>query len=119
MKPYEQRLLTQKEIQFIKAPGQGRTNQNGPPIAYHDRHDEALNSFHNVASTCVGKQALRRNGRLKLFEIYFLHSLEFRAAIKLVGVTEGTFDWLQEVKRALGKELSRCKLFPPSKYFQA
>jgi len=71
----------------------------------------------------IGKQALRRpqwKGRLKLFEIYFLHAMEYREAIKLVGVAEGTFDyWLQEVKRAVGRELSRCHLFPPSKYFQA
>src|ERR1700683_1875761 len=71
----------------------------------------------------IGKQALRRpqrKGRLKLFEIYFLHAMEYREAIKLVGVAEGTFDyWLQEVKRAVGRELSRCQLFPPSKYFQA
>jgi hypothetical protein len=71
----------------------------------------------------IGKQALRRpqwKGRLKLFEIYFLHAMEYRDAIKLVGVAEGTFDyWLQEVKRAVGRELSRCNLFPPSKYFQA
>src|ERR1700727_1536654 len=58
-------------------------------------------------------------GTLKLFEIYFLHSMEYRAAIKLVGVADGTFDyWSVEVKRAVGRELSRCKLFPPSKYFQ-
>jgi hypothetical protein len=71
----------------------------------------------------IGKQALKHaqwKGRLKLFEIYFLHSLEYREAIKLVGVAEGTSDyWLQEVKRAVGRELSRCNLFPPSKYFQA
>jgi hypothetical protein len=39
-------------------------------------------------------------GRRKLFGIYFLHSVEYRNAIKLVGVAEGTFDyWMQEVKR--------------------
>jgi hypothetical protein len=69
----------------------------------------------------LGRQALRRpewKGRLKLFEIYFLHSMEYREAVKLVGVAEGTFDyWMQEVKRACGREFSRCGLFPPSKYF--
>ena len=69
----------------------------------------------------IGRQALRRaewKGRLKLFEIYFMHSMEYREAIKLVGVAPGTFDyWAQEVKRAAGKEFSRCGLFPPSKYF--
>ncbi len=69
----------------------------------------------------IGRQALRRpewKGRLKLFEIYFIHSMEYKEAIKLVGVAPGTFDyWAQEVKRAAGKEFSRCGLFPPSKYF--
>jgi hypothetical protein len=69
----------------------------------------------------IGRQALQRpewKGRQKLFEIYFLHSVEYREAIKLVGVAEGTFDyWFQEVKRAAGKEFSRCRLYPPSQYF--
>jgi hypothetical protein len=71
----------------------------------------------------IGRQSLRRpqwKGRLKLFEIYFLHSMEYRNAIKLVGVAEGTFDyWTQEVKRSAGSEFSRCGLFPPSSYFHS
>ena len=71
----------------------------------------------------IGRQSLRRpqwKGRLKLFEIYFLHSMEYRNAIKLVGVAEGTFDyWMQEVKRAAGREFSRCGLFPPWRYFHS
>jgi hypothetical protein len=71
----------------------------------------------------IGRQALRRpewKGRLKLFETYFLHSMEYREAIKLVGVSAGTFDyWVQEVKRATGKEFARCGLYPPSRYFLA
>ncbi len=71
----------------------------------------------------IGRQALRRpewKGRLKLFEVYFLHSMEYREAIKLVGVSAGTFDyWIQEVKRATGKEFARCGLYPPSRYFLA
>lgn len=69
----------------------------------------------------IGRRALRRHewkGRLKLFEIYFLHSVEYRRAISLVGVAEGTFDyWMTEVKRALGSEYARTGLFPPSLYF--
>ncbi|MGH9682226.1 MAG: hypothetical protein ACRD4S_01240 [Candidatus Acidiferrales bacterium] len=69
----------------------------------------------------IGRQALRRpewKGRLKLFEIYFLHSIEYRRAIGLVGVAEGTFDyWMREVKRAIGRELGRTQLFPPARYF--
>jgi hypothetical protein len=69
----------------------------------------------------IGRRALTRpewKGRLRLFEIYFLHSVEYRRAITLVGVAEGTFDyWMAEVKRAAGREFSRTGLFPPSRYF--
>jgi hypothetical protein len=69
----------------------------------------------------IGRNALRRpewRGRLKLFEVYLLGDTEYRSAIRLVGVAEGTFDyWHQEVKRALGAEFSRTGLFPPSRYF--
>lgn len=71
----------------------------------------------------IGRNALRRpewKGRLKLFETYFLEGVEYRRAISLVGVAEGTFDyWFREVKRAVGAEFSRTGLFPPSRYFQA
>jgi hypothetical protein len=57
---------------------------------------------------------------LKLFEIYFIGGTDYRRAISLVGVAEGTFDyWLQEVKKAAGREFSRTGLFPPSNYFQS
>jgi hypothetical protein len=69
----------------------------------------------------IGRQALRRSewkGRLKLFETYFVDGVEYRRAIGLVGVAEGTFDyWFQEVKRAVGAEYSRTGLFPPARYF--
>jgi hypothetical protein len=71
----------------------------------------------------IGRHALRRpewKGRLNLFNIYFLHSIEYRRAIPLVGVSEGTFDyWYQQVKRALGAEFSRTGLYPPWRYFNS
>ncbi len=69
----------------------------------------------------IGRRALGRpewKGRRKLFEIYFLHSIEYRSAITIVGVADGMFDyWVAEVKRAAGREFSRTGLFPPSRYF--
>ncbi|HKD62649.1 MAG TPA: hypothetical protein VKB40_01330 [Candidatus Acidoferrales bacterium] len=60
----------------------------------------------------IGRKALGRpewKGRLKLFEIYFVHSVEYKRAISLVGVGESTFEyWLNEVKRALGRECARA-----------
>lgn len=71
----------------------------------------------------IGRHALRRQewkGRLKLFEIFFLQGAEYRRAISLVGVAEGTFDyWFQQVKRTVGAEFSRTGVFPPSQYFRA
>jgi hypothetical protein len=71
----------------------------------------------------IGRDALRRpewKGRLKLFEIYYLHTMEYKNAIRLVGVADGTLDyWAQEVKRAAGREFSLCGLFSPSQYFRS
>jgi hypothetical protein len=71
----------------------------------------------------IGRHALRRpewKGRLQLFDVCFLRGTEYRRAISLVGVAEGTFDyWYREVKRALGSEFSRTGLYPPSHYFHS
>ena len=70
----------------------------------------------------IGRHALRRpewKGRLKLFNIYFVRGDEYRRAISVVGVAEGTFDyWYREVKRALGAEFARAGLYPTSRYFR-
>ena len=70
----------------------------------------------------IGRKALRRpewKGRLKLFEIYFLHSVEYKRAISLVGVAESTFDyWLRRSEARAGTRVrahgivSAVALFP-------
>jgi hypothetical protein len=46
--------------------------------------------------------------------------MEYKNTIKLVGVADGTLDhWAQKVKRATGREFSRCGSFPPSRYFHS
>jgi len=69
----------------------------------------------------IGRHALRRKewkGRLKLFNVYFVCERNYRNAVRLVGVAEGTFDyWYQEVKRAAGREFARANLYPPGRYF--
>jgi hypothetical protein len=93
-----------------------------PSSGYQWRPVRARASEYIADFERIGRRALQRpewKGRLKLFEIYFLHSIEYRRAIPLVGVAEGTFDyWLQEVKRAVGSEFSRTGLFPPWRYFR-
>ncbi len=85
-----------------------------PPRA---RADEYVADFERI-----GERSLRRpewRGRLRLFRIYFLAGVEYRRAITLVGVAEGTFDWwTQQVKKTVGRELARAGLYPPSKYFR-
>lgn len=93
-----------------------------PSEAYHWRPGRPRACEYVADFERIGRHALRRpewKGRLKLFNIYFLHSIEYRRAIALVGVAEGTFDyWYREVKRALGSEFSRTNLYPPAQYFR-
>ena len=92
-----------------------------PCVGYRWRPDRARACEYVADFERIGRQALRRpewKSRLKLFEAYFLKGVEYRRAVSLVGVAEGTFDyWFQEVKRTLGAEYSRTGLFPPSRYF--
>jgi hypothetical protein len=92
-----------------------------PSSGYQWRPDRGRACEYVADFERIGRSALRRperKGRLKLFEVYFLGSMEYRTAIRLVGVAEGTFDyWYREVKRTLGAEFSRTGLFPPAKYF--
>jgi len=92
-----------------------------PPAGYLWRPDRARACDYVADFERIGRHALRRpewKGRLKLFDVYFVRGAEYRRAIRMVGVAEGTFDyWYCEVKRATGAEFSRTGLYPPSKYF--
>jgi hypothetical protein len=98
-------------------------NLKSPSLGYQWRPDRARACEYLSDFERIGRHGLRRpewKGRLKLFEIYFLGSFEYKTAIRLVGVAPGTFDyWYREVKRALGAEFSRTGLFPPAHYFSA
>jgi hypothetical protein len=93
-----------------------------PSAGYQWRPDRARACEYVADFERIGRRALRRpewKGRLKLFNVYFVRGAEYRRAIRLVGVAEGTFDyWYGEVKRALGSEFSRTGLYPPARYFQ-
>jgi hypothetical protein len=94
-----------------------------PSSGYHWRPPRSRACEYIADFERIGRHGLRRaewKGRLRLFEVYFLHDMEYREAIRLVGVAEGTFDyWHREVKRALGAEFSRTGLYPPTQYFHA
>jgi hypothetical protein len=93
-----------------------------PSSGYHWRPNRARACEYVADFERIGRHALRRpewKGRLKLFEIYFLATTDYKNAIRTVGVAEGTFDyWYREVKRTLGAEYSRTGLFPPANYFE-
>ncbi len=92
-----------------------------PSAGYLWRPDRARACDYVADFERIGRHALRRpewKGRLKLFDVYFVRGAEYRRAIRMVGVAEGTFDyWYREVKRATGAEFSRTGLYPPSRYF--
>jgi hypothetical protein len=93
-----------------------------PSAGYLWRPDRARACDYVADFERIGRHALRRpewKGRLKLFDVYFVRGAEYRRAIRMVGVAEGTFDyWYREVKRATGAEFSRTGLYPPSRYFR-
>src|ERR1700689_1756639 len=101
----------------------GGLDLDSPSAGYQWRPERSRACEYVADFERIGRHALKRpewKGRLKLFEIYFLGGTDYRRAISLVGVAEGTFDyWLQEVKKAAGREFSRTGLYPPSHYFQS
>jgi hypothetical protein len=57
--------------------------------------------------------------RMTLFRMYYLGGAEYAAARRHLGISEITWaDWAEEIRRAVGRELTRAGVFPPSKYFR-
>ena len=53
------------------------------------------------------------------FGVYYLGGAEYQAARRHLGISELTWaDWAEEIRRAVGSELTRAGVFPPSKYFR-
>jgi hypothetical protein len=93
-----------------------------PSAGYQWRPERARAEEYVADFEMIAARALRRpewRGRLKLFKVYFLRGVEYRRAITLCGVAPGTFDyWVDEVKKACGREFDRAGLFPPGNYFR-
>jgi hypothetical protein len=50
-------------------------------------------------------------GRRRVWETFFVGGVEYRQAIRAVGVPAGTFDyWFAEIKRQVGREFVRVEL---------
>jgi hypothetical protein len=60
-----------------------------------------------------------RASRMAMFRIYYLGGAEYQAARRHLGISELTWaDWAEEIRRDVGRELTRAGVFPPSKYFR-
>jgi len=61
----------------------------------------------------------RRASRMAMFRVYYLGGAEYHAARRHLGISEFTWaDWADEIRRLVGRELTRSRVFPPSRYFQ-
>jgi hypothetical protein len=59
-----------------------------------------------------------RASRMAMFRVYYLGGAEYQAARRHLGISELTWaDWADEIRHAVGKEVVRAGIFPPSKYF--
>lgn len=57
--------------------------------------------------------------RTALFRMYYLGGAEYGAARRHLGISEITWaDWAEEIRRSVGRELTRAGVFPPAKYFR-
>ena len=60
-----------------------------------------------------------RASRMAIFRLYYLGGADYQAARRQLGISELTWaDWAEEIRRDVGRELTRSGVFPPSKYFQ-
>ena len=66
----------------------------------------------------AGERALSPS-RLILFRLYYLGGCEYPLARQRMGLSElGWTNWTDEIRRDAGRELLRCGMFPPSRYFR-
>jgi hypothetical protein len=60
-----------------------------------------------------------RASRMAMFRVYYLGGADYHAARRQMGISELTWaDWAEEIRRRVGRELTRAGMFPPAKYFR-
>jgi hypothetical protein len=88
------------------------------------RAGERVLGFYSVQRRRKGGQAearptFFRGSRMAMFRVYYLGGAEYQAARRHLGISELTWaDWSEEIRRDVGRELTRAGIFPPSKYFR-
>jgi len=56
--------------------------------------------------------------RMVLFRLHYLGLAPYEKARRFLGLSEhGWVNWTEEIRRQVGKELVRRRMFPPRKYF--
>lgn len=69
----------------------------------------------------AAQRALRHPGwekRELVFDLAFVHAVEYRKLPEMLGTAPGTLDWwYAEVKKAVGSELMRCGIYPLAAYW--
>ena len=66
-----------------------------------------------------GAKKVPSASRLILFRMYYLGGAEYRAARRVLGISERTWsDWAEEIRRRVGDELIRAGMYPPARYFK-
>ena len=84
---------------------------------------EYVCDFEKAGERALGRGECFRAGgrasRMTLFRMYYLGGAEYGLARRHLGISEITWaDWAEEIRRAVGRELTRAGVFPPSKYFR-
>jgi hypothetical protein len=88
------------------------------------RAGERALGFNSFAGKSKGRQAetcptLFRASRMAMFRVYYLGGADYQAARRHLGISELTWaDWAEEIRKSVGRELTRAGVFPPSKYFR-
>jgi hypothetical protein len=71
--------------------------------------------------TLAGQEALdgpEWASRMVLFRLYYLGLVPYENARHFLGLSENTWvTWTEEIRRRVGKEMLRRRMFPPRKYF--
>jgi len=95
----------------------GETRQKG--IARAPAHGGSLRRFRGNQQAEACSTGRLRPSRVAMFRVYYLGGAEYQAARRHLGISEVTWaDWAEEIRRSVGRELTRAGLFPPSRYFQ-
>ena len=89
-----------------------------PGLASPLRRGEPFGRRQAPVRAAQGRDGRASNSRLVMFRVFYLGGAEYAAARRHLGISEFTWaDWADEIRRDVGRELMRCGLFPPAKYF--